>query len=79
MGQEKASRSDYAASEDDHVLVDGISNDRDSLGYFGFAYFHANPDVLRAIPIGPEKRFYPLKNRFLSCPTNRFLVPFLFT
>ena len=53
VGQEKASRSDYAASEDDHV-VDGISNDRDSLGYFGFAYFHANRDVLRAIPIGPS-------------------------
>jgi phosphate transport system substrate-binding protein len=38
MGEVGASRTDFQASEDDNVLVRGLMGDRNSLGYFGFAY-----------------------------------------
>ena len=50
-GKEQASRGDFTASEDDNVLVQGISGDKYSLGYFGFAYYIENIDKLRAVPI----------------------------
>ncbi|MFQ5590906.1 MAG: PstS family phosphate ABC transporter substrate-binding protein [Phycisphaerae bacterium] len=50
-GKEKASRSDYAASESDNVLVRGIAGDAGGLGYFGYSYYEANRDKLRAIGI----------------------------
>jgi phosphate transport system substrate-binding protein len=53
-GKSKASRGDYTASEDDNVLVQGVSRDINALGYFGFAYFVENQDKLKAVPIAPE-------------------------
>ncbi len=50
-GKEQASRPDFTASEDDNVLVQGISGDMDSLGYFGFAYYKENRDKLKIVPI----------------------------
>ncbi len=50
-GEEQASRPDFTASEDDNVLVQGISGDRYSLGYFGFAYYIENQDKLKVVPI----------------------------
>ena len=50
-GKEQSSRGDFTASEDDNVLVQGISGDKYSLGYFGFAYYIENADKLRAIPV----------------------------
>ncbi len=50
-GKEKASRSDYTASENDNVLVQGIAGDKGSLGYFGFSYYEANKSKLKLIPI----------------------------
>ncbi|MBT4162675.1 MAG: PstS family phosphate ABC transporter substrate-binding protein [Gammaproteobacteria bacterium] len=50
-GEEQASRADFTASEDDNVLVQGISGDRYSLGYFGFAYYVENRDKLKIVPI----------------------------
>ena len=50
-GEAQASRADYTASEDDNVLVQGISGDRNSLGYFGYAYYAENPDKLKLIGI----------------------------
>ena len=50
-GKSKASRGDYTASEDDNVLVQGVSRDRGALGYFGFAYYIENQDKLKAVPI----------------------------
>ena len=38
-GEEGASRSDYVAASDDNVLVRGVGGDRNSLGYFGYAYY----------------------------------------
>ena len=53
MGEEDASRSDYTASEDDNVLVRGVSGEKYSLGYFGFAFFIENQDKLKVVPIDP--------------------------
>ena len=50
-GKSKASRGDFTASEDDNVLVQGISRDVDALGFFGFAYYAENRDKLRSLPI----------------------------
>lgn len=50
-GEEQASRPDFTASEDDNVLVQGISGDLYSLGYFGFAYYMENQDKLKIVPI----------------------------
>ncbi|MDJ0737432.1 MAG: PstS family phosphate ABC transporter substrate-binding protein [Nostocaceae cyanobacterium] len=51
VGKSRASRNDYTASEDDQVLVEGISKDTDALGYFGFAYYEQNQDKLKALAI----------------------------
>ncbi len=50
-GHEGASRSNYVASSDDNVLVRGISGDRNSLGYFGYAYYVENASVLKLVEI----------------------------
>lgn len=54
-GEEGASRADYIASADDHVLVMGVAGDVNSLGYFGFAYYAENRDRLRALAIDAGK------------------------
>ena len=55
VGKAKASRSDYVASEDDDVLVQGVSKDPNALGYFGFAYYEANQNKLKAVAINNGK------------------------
>ena len=50
-GEEGASRSDYQASEDDNVLVQGVSGDPNALGYFGFGYFEQNQQQLKALAV----------------------------
>lgn len=52
-GKAKSSRGDYTASEDDNVLVQGVANDVNALGYFGFAYYVDHRDKLRSVPIAP--------------------------
>lgn len=51
VGQEHASRGDFNSSEDDNVLVQGISRDTLALGFFGYAYYSENKDKLRAVPV----------------------------
>lgn len=51
MGEAGASRTDYVASEDDEVLVDGVSQDPNALGYFGLAYYETNQDKLNLVAI----------------------------
>ena len=55
VGKSKSSRGDFTASEDDNVLVQGVSRDPNALGYFGFAYYVENRDKLRAVPIVNDK------------------------
>lgn len=50
-GKERASRADYTASEDDNVLVQGVSKDTGALGYFGLAYYEENKDKLNSVAI----------------------------
>lgn len=50
-GKEKACRSDYTASEDDNVLVQGIAGDVDALGFFGYAYYVENQDKLKLVAV----------------------------
>jgi phosphate ABC transporter permease protein PstC len=50
-GAPRDSRGDYTSSEDDNMLVQGVATDPDALGYFGFAYYEAHQEYLRAVPI----------------------------
>ena len=50
-GESQASRGDFVASEDDNVLVHGISGDKRSLGYFGYAYYVENQNRLKILGI----------------------------
>ena len=50
-GEAQVSRADYTASTDDNVLVQGISGDRNALGYFGYAYYAENADKLKLVSV----------------------------
>jgi phosphate transport system substrate-binding protein len=51
VGKPKSSRGDYTASEDDNVLVQGVSRDVNGIGYFGYAYYAENMARLKGLPI----------------------------
>lgn len=50
-GKSKASRSDFTPSEDDNVLVQGVSRDKNAIAYLGFAYYDANKSKLKAVSV----------------------------
>src|SRR5918992_3338329 len=50
-GEEGASRTDYQATEDDNVTVQGVAGDRGAMGYFGFSYYEENQDTLKALEV----------------------------
>jgi phosphate transport system substrate-binding protein len=50
-GEEGASRTDYSATEDDNVIVRGVSGEKGALGYFGFSYYEQNREELKALEI----------------------------
>lgn len=52
-GKEGASRSDFTASEDDNVLVQGVNGDEGALGYFGYAYYEENQSKLKLVAVDP--------------------------
>jgi phosphate transport system substrate-binding protein len=51
VGKEDQSRGDYTSSEDDNVIVQGVSGDEYALGYFGYAYYEENKDKLKLVAI----------------------------
>jgi phosphate transport system substrate-binding protein len=54
-GKKVEMRGDMFKSEDDNVLVNGVSGDKGSIGFFGAAYYFTNKDKLRALKIvNPE-------------------------
>jgi phosphate transport system substrate-binding protein len=53
VGKAKSSRGDFTASEDDNVLVQGVSQDQNAIGYFGLAYYEENKDKIKAAGISP--------------------------
>ncbi|MCA9039440.1 MAG: PstS family phosphate ABC transporter substrate-binding protein [Planctomycetaceae bacterium] len=50
-GESGATRSDYTPSANDNILVQGVSGDKYSLGYFGYAYYVVNTDKLKVLGI----------------------------
>ena len=55
VGAESESRADYTASEDDNVLVQGVSGSKYALGYFGYAYYEENQNKLKSVAINGVK------------------------
>lgn len=55
VGEEHSSRGDFTSSEDDNVLVQGVSTDKGALGFFGFAYYAENSAKLKLVPIDDGK------------------------
>ena len=52
-GEEGASRTDYQPSEDDNVIVQGVSGERGGMGYLGLSYFEQNQGTLKALEVNP--------------------------
>ena len=50
-GEEGRSRTDYNASEDDNVLVQGVAGNAGALGYFGLSYYEQNQDKLKLVEV----------------------------
>ena len=51
VGESGSSRTDYTASEDDNILVLGVSRDENALGYFGMAYYLENQDRIASVAV----------------------------
>jgi phosphate transport system substrate-binding protein len=51
LPKKKAQRQDLQSSADDNTLVTGVAGDKDSIGYFGYAYYQASRDKLKAVAI----------------------------
>jgi phosphate transport system substrate-binding protein len=54
-GRARASRTDYQASEDDNVLVQGVTGERGGMAYFGYSYFVENQSRLNAVQVTNPK------------------------
>jgi phosphate transport system substrate-binding protein len=50
-GEEGASRTDYQASEDDNVIVQGVEGSKGAMGYFGYTYYEENSSKLKALSV----------------------------
>jgi phosphate transport system substrate-binding protein len=50
-GEEGVSREDYQPSEDDNVLVQGVTGEAGGFGYFGFSYYEQNQDKLSLVKV----------------------------
>ncbi|HYG60565.1 MAG TPA: PstS family phosphate ABC transporter substrate-binding protein [Symbiobacteriaceae bacterium] len=65
-GKALQSRADYTASEDDNVLVQGVSGNKGSLGYFGYAYYVEHAAKIRAVAIDGGKGCVEPKDETIS-------------
>jgi phosphate transport system substrate-binding protein len=50
-GIEHSSRGDYTATEDDNITVQGVSSDKNALGFLGLAYLEENRMRLKPVAI----------------------------
>ncbi len=51
MGKAKSSRGDFTASEDDNVIVKGVTGDKNSLGFLPMSYYLENQKKLKALAV----------------------------
>mgnify|MGYP001204040993 CR=1 FL=1 len=54
-GEEGASRTDYQPTENDNVIVEGVSGEKGGLGYFGLSYFEQNSSKLKDVQVDGGK------------------------
>jgi phosphate transport system substrate-binding protein len=50
-GEEGVSRTDYNATEDDNVTVQGVAGDEGAMGYFGLSYAQQNEGQVKAVEV----------------------------
>ena len=50
-GDSGASRGDFTASEDDNLIIQGVSGEKNGVGYLGYAYYAENVNKLKAVEI----------------------------
>ncbi len=76
-GKSKSSRGDFTASEDDNILVKGVSTNQFGLAYFGFAYYEENKSKIRAVPIVNKdgKAVYPSEKTVMDGTYNPLARP----
>lgn len=71
VGESGKSRSDYTASEDDNVLVQGVSTDKYALGFFGLAYYEENMEKLKLLGVDNGEGS-PVKPTMQTVTTNTY-------
>ncbi len=71
-GEEGNSRTDYQASEDDNVLVQGVAGTKGALGYFGFSYFEENQSRLKALQVENPKTGQCVAPSIASAQSNAY-------
>ena len=54
-GKARNSRSDYLATENDNIIVQGVAGEKGGLGYFGFSYYEENADKLKLVKVDGGK------------------------
>jgi phosphate transport system substrate-binding protein len=76
-GKSKSSRGDFTASEDDNILVKGVSTHPYGLAYFGFAYYEENKTKIRAVPIVNKdgRAVYPSEQNVMDGTYNPLARP----
>ncbi|MGZ8783124.1 MAG: PstS family phosphate ABC transporter substrate-binding protein [Gaiellaceae bacterium] len=71
-GKATSSRSDYLATEDDNVVVQGVEGERGAMGYFGFSYYEENKDKLKVVAIDQGKGLGCITPSVKSVQANRY-------
>jgi phosphate transport system substrate-binding protein len=56
VGKQGASRGDFTSSEDDNVLVQGVSSDELALGFIPLAYVEQNKAAMKILPVEDGKK-----------------------
>ncbi len=51
VGEEHSSRGDFTATEDDNIIIQGVSTDEGALGFLGLAYLTENEGKVKAVGI----------------------------
>lgn len=64
----KSQREDAILSEDDNILIKGVSGDKYSIGYFGYSYYKTNKDKINLVSIDGISPDSDNENYVLSRP-----------